>query len=268
MRIDFTDRVVAVTGAGSGIGAATAQAFAAAGAKVALLDRDGQAASAVAQAIGPAARAWTVDVAEPEQVADAIGGIGAALGGLDVLVNNAGMLRAYTLDGIEAQDWARVLSVNLSGPFNCLKAALPLLRAAADAGHGPAVINVASTTAKSISRHGGIDYTAAKSGILGLTRHAAYELGPEGIRVVTVCPGPTLTPMVKERSSAEQLAATERMIPLGRWVMPADVANVILFFASPLAAMCSGTCVEVDGASLISNGVSHAEYRQRHASGH
>jgi len=267
MQIEFTGRTAVVTGGGSGIGAATAQAFAAAGAKVAVLDRDGPAAAAVAAAIGPAARAWTVDIAEPDAVRTAIDEVAAGLGGLDVLVNNAGALRAYTLDGIEAADWARILAVNLSGPFNCLKSALPHLRAAAASGHGPAVINVASTTAKSISRHGGIDYTASKSGILGLTRHAAYELGPEGIRVVTVCPGPTLTPMVKERSSAEQLDATMRMIPLGRWVQPQDVANVILFFASPLAAMCSGTCVEVDGASLISNGVSHDEYRLRHADG-
>ncbi|MEQ8345842.1 MAG: SDR family NAD(P)-dependent oxidoreductase [Sneathiellaceae bacterium] len=263
MKIEFSGRIVAVTGAGSGIGAATARAFAAAGAQVVLLDRDGAAAAAGAAAIGPQALAAAVDVTEPEAVRIALDDAAGRLGGLDVLVSNAGMLQPYTLDGITAADWARVLATNLSGPFHCLQAALPHLRRSAAAGHGPAVLNIASTTAKSISRHGGIDYTASKSGILGLTRHAAYELGPDGIRVVTVCPGPTLTPMVSGRNSAAQLAATARMIPLGRWVEPEDIANVVLFLASPFAGMCTGTCVEVDGGSLISNGVAHDEYRAR-----
>lgn len=263
MRIGFDGRAVAVTGAGSGIGAATAQAFAAAGAQVAVLDRDGGAARATAAAIGAAAHPLAADVADAGAVRAALDAATAAMGGLDVLVNNAGTLGAYTLDRIEAEDWQRVLATNLTGPFNCLKAALPHLRRAAAAGHAPAVINVASTTAKSISRHGGIDYTASKSGILGLTRHAAYELGPDGIRVVTVCPGPTLTPMVLQRTSQAQRDSTARMIPLGRWVAPEDVANVVLFFASPLAAMCTGTCVEVDGGNLISNGIAHDEFRAR-----
>ncbi|MFC3227206.1 SDR family NAD(P)-dependent oxidoreductase [Marinibaculum pumilum] len=263
MQIEFSGRSVAVTGGGSGIGAATARAFAALGARVGVLDLDEAGAEAVATEIGDAAMAIALDVADAEAVTQALDRLAEVQGGLDVLVSNAGILRAYTMDDMGPQDWARVLATNLSGPFHCLHAALPHLRASAQAGRGPAVINVASTTAKSISRHGGIDYTASKSGILGLTRHAAYELGPSGIRVVTVCPGPTLTSMVAAHNTEERLAATARMIPLGRWVQPEEIADVILFFASRHAAMCTGTCIEVDGGSLISNGVAHDDYLQR-----
>ena len=136
MQIEFSGRSVAVTGAGSGIGAATARAFAALGARVGVLDLDGGAAEAVATEIGDAATAIALDVADAEAVTQALDRLAEVQGGLDVLVSNAGILRAYTMDDMGPRDWARVLATNLSGPFHCLQAALPHLRASAGAGRG------------------------------------------------------------------------------------------------------------------------------------
>jgi NAD(P)-dependent dehydrogenase (short-subunit alcohol dehydrogenase family) len=128
---------------------------------------------------------------------------------------------------------------------------------------GGAVVNIASIAGKRISYHGGAAYTASKSGVLGFTRHAAFELGIRRIRVNAICPGPTLTPMIRRNATEAEIARTVKTIPLGRWVQPPEIASAALFFASDAAAMCTGTSIDVDGGVLVSNGSSYEDYFAR-----
>jgi len=254
MPTDFGGRIVLVTGGGSGIGAATCHAFGRAGARVAVLDRDGAAAEKIAAGIG-GARAYALDVADGPAFARIAGEI-AAEGGIDVLVNSAGTITRHTIAKMPAADWERVLAVNLGGVFNGIQAVLPHMRGRS----GGAIVNVASVAGKRISFGGGANYTASKAGLIGFTRHAAYELAPDRIRVNAVCPGPTATPFVGGMPSPEAKAARARKIPLGRMVEAEDVADVILFLAGDAARMCTGIAIDVDGGLLISNDIPYEDY--------
>jgi NAD(P)-dependent dehydrogenase (short-subunit alcohol dehydrogenase family) len=181
MAEDFTGRVALVTGGGNGIGAATSRAFAAAGAQVAVLDRDAGAAERVAAEItgrnGHAA-AYALDVADRAAFAKLSEGITEAWGGIDILVNGAGTTVRRMIGEMGEEDWARVLAVNLTGAFNGIQAVLPHMRARG----GGSIVNIASIAGQRISFGGTANYSASKAGLLGLTRHAAYELAPDGIR--------------------------------------------------------------------------------------
>jgi 3-oxoacyl-[acyl-carrier protein] reductase len=255
--MDFNGKVVLVTGGGNGIGAATCRAFALAGARVAVIDRDGTAGEAVAAEIGNAASAHALDVAAFASLA---GAIAAKAGGIDVLVNSAGTITRQTIANMPTEDWDRVLAVNLRGPFNGVQAAIPYMKARG----GGAIVNVASVAGKRISFGGGANYTASKAGLIGFTRHAAYELAPDHIRVNAVCPGPTATAFGGGQvPSAERKAMRAKKIPLGRMVEPEDIADVVLFLASDAARMCTGIAVDVDGGVLISNDIPYEEYFAR-----
>ena len=250
----FTDKVAVVTGAASGIGAAAARAFAAEGARVALLDANIEGASALAANL-PGSRAFAVDVASGASIKAAFGAVLQEFGAVHVLVNSAGVIGKWTLQNMTEEEWDRVLDINLKGTALCTQAVIATMRAQG----GGAVVNVSSMAGKRVSYAGATNYTASKTAVVGFTAHAAFELGAYKIRVNAVCPGPTITGMTKKRTP-EQLAATAKKIPLGRWVMPEDVANAILFLASDEAAMCTGTALDVDGGILVSNGSSYAEY--------
>jgi len=251
-------KVAIVTGAASGIGAATAAALAAAGARVALLDRDAEGAAAAAAEL-PDARPFAADVSDKASVEAAFAAIGAAWGGLDILVNNAGVESTWTIERMPEASWDRVLAVNLKGAMLCTQAAVPAMRARG----GGAIVNVSSVAGKLISFSGDAAYTAAKAGLLGFTRHAAFELGADKIRVNAVCPGPTLTPMILRNLSEAQRKHVATIVPLGRWVEPGDVASAIVFLAGDGAAMCTGTSIDVDGGVLVSNGSPYQEYFAR-----
>ncbi|MQY17226.1 SDR family NAD(P)-dependent oxidoreductase [Nocardia macrotermitis] len=238
-------RVGLVTGAGSGIGRAAAVAFARAGAAVAVLDIDPDAAAATAATItanGGAALAVTVDIAEESAVRAAVERTLEAFGGLDFAVNNAGLASHHRrLDELTAAEFDRVIGVNLTGTFLCMKYELPLL---ADGG---AIVNVAS--------NGGLyaipmapAYVAAKHGIVGLTKVAAVDYADRNIRVNAVCPGPTLTP------GFEQVAAGTDMIvrqaantPLGRLASPEEAAAAAVWLCSDAASYVTGIALSVDG---------------------
>ena len=245
----FAGKVAVVTGGAGGIGAATVRAFAAAGAQVAILDcRHAAAEEPVSH---PASvRAYAADVADAAAIDTVLAAAARDFGGIDILVNNAGIGTVGTVENMPLTDWTRVLDVNLSGPFHAIRAAASYLRARG----GGTVVNVASIAAKRMSYHGGANYTAAKSGLLGLTRHAAFELAGDNIRVNAVCPGPVLTDMVTATTTEAERARTATLIPLGRWVLPDDVARVILFLAGPDSGMCTGTSIDVDGGMLVGNG--------------
>ncbi|MBV9860563.1 MAG: SDR family oxidoreductase [Alphaproteobacteria bacterium] len=251
---DFSGRVVLVTGGGSGIGAATCRAFARAGARVAVLDRDAAAAQRVAAEAGGEAHA--LDVADAAAFAGLAQGIAEAAGGIDVLVNCAGTITRHTIEKMPAEAWDRVIAVNLGGVFNGIQAVLPHMRRRG----GGSIVNIASVAGKRISFGGGANYTASKAGLIGFTRHAAYELAPDKIRVNAVCPGPTATPFTGALPTAEQKAARAKKIPLGRVVEPEDIADVVLFLAGDAARMCTGIAIDVDGGLLISNDIPYEEY--------
>lgn len=251
----FAGKAAIVTGAAGGIGAAAAKALAAAGAGVALLDRDAGRVAATAAAIA-GARAYPADIADKAAVEAVFAAVVRDFGGLDILVNNAGIESMWTVERMPEEEWERVLAVNLKGAMLCTQAAVPAMKARG----GGAIVNVASVAGKRISFSGGASYTASKAGLLGFTRHAAFELGIHRIRVNAVCPGPTLTPMIERNLDAARRKGVEAVIPLGRWVMPEDVAAAIVFLAGDGAAMCTGTSLDVDGGVLVSNGTPYREY--------
>jgi NAD(P)-dependent dehydrogenase (short-subunit alcohol dehydrogenase family) len=250
----FTDKVAVVTGAASGIGAAAARALAEEGARVALLDLNEEILMETAATI-PGSRPFVVDVSSKASIEKAFEGVLKTWKSIHVLVNSAGVIGKVTLQNMTEAEWDRVLDINLKGTALCTQAAIAPMRRQG----GGAVVNVSSMAGKRVSFAGAANYTASKAGVVGFTWHAAFELGAYRIRVNAVCPGPTITGMTKNRTP-EQLAATAKRIPLGRWVSAEDVANAILFLASDEAAMCTGTALDVDGGILVSNGSSYEEY--------
>lgn len=252
-------KVAFLTGAAGGIGSATARLFAREGAAVALFDIDSEGAEQVARelrAAGAPAFAGGFDVREHDQYAAAIARTEAEFGGLDFVINVAGGGSRQTLATMTADDWHAIVNLNLTGPFNSIKAGAPALRRRG----GGAIVTVGSLAGLRMSMNNGVSYTAAKAGVLGLTRHAAYELGRDNIRVNAVLPGPVLTPQMKAKISAETLARVPRELPLGRWVQPEEVAAPILFFCSPMASACTGTHVVIDCGLHIGATSSRDEY--------
>lgn len=241
-------KVFAVTGGASGIGEATARLLSERGHAVVVLDRD---------AAGDGAGSRRLDVTDRGAVQAAFDAIAAQFGRLDGLVNSAGIESRTLLRNTSEEGWDRVLDVNLKGTMLCTQAAAALMRRG---GHGGAIVNVASIAGKRISYSGDAAYTASKGAVLAFTRHAAFELGIDRIRVNAVCPGPTLTPMISRNLSPERIAAVETSVPLGRWVQPADVAHAIEFLLGDGAAMCTGTSIDVDGGVLVSNGSRYEDY--------
>src|SRR6202045_3582525 len=260
MTADLAGKIVLVTGGGNGIGAASSRAFAKAGARVAVIDRDGDAAAKVAAEIGGGTTGHALDVADSAAFARLASEIAAETGGIDVLVNSAGTITRQTIAAMPVADWDRVIAVNLRGPFNGVQAVLPHLKARG----GGAIVNIASVAGRRISFGGGANYSASKAGLLGFTRHAAYELAPDKIRVNAVCPGPTATGFGGGQvPSAERKAERATKIPLGRMVEPEDIAEAVLFLASDMPRMCTGIALDVDGGVLISNGIPYEEYFAR-----
>jgi NAD(P)-dependent dehydrogenase (short-subunit alcohol dehydrogenase family) len=230
-------KAVVVTGAGSGIGAAIASQLASDGAKVIVSDINAEAAERVAHSIHAVAQ--TCDVANETSFAALIDRCVSEFGALDVLVNNAGIGEASTpIEQKTAEDWNRVITTNLSSVFFGIKHAARVMKAQ---GRGGVIVNVSSILGV-VGFNGAPAYTAAKHGMLGLTKAAALELAPSGIRVVAVSPGFINTPMIKGFEEA-----VLPLHPIGRLGEPADVANVVAFLASDKASFVTGCTYLVDG---------------------
>ncbi len=243
-------KVAIVTGAGRGMGRATALALAREGAKVAVNDVSAASAAATARAIrraGGTAVAVAGDVSVPATVRDLVKDVLARFGTVDILVSNAGVLRGSRVADITEAEWDLVLDVNLKGAFLCAQAVLPTMKRK----RAGKIVHVASLAGKATSTLGGAHYTAAKAGVLGLSRHLAREFAPFGINVNAVCPGIIDTPMVRGNVTAARLAAVERSIPFGRLGRPEEVAELIVFLASDAAAYITGAAVDIHGGELI-----------------
>jgi NAD(P)-dependent dehydrogenase (short-subunit alcohol dehydrogenase family) len=247
-------RVAVVTGAAAGIGRATAAVLAREGATTVLSDVDdpgGQAASDALAAQGADTHFVRADVGSTSDVDALIGFVADRFGRLDVLVNNAGISVPGDAISVSEDDWARAIDVNLTGVWRGMRAGLPLMLETG----GGSIVNVASVQAM-IGIPGWAAYAASKGGVIALTRQAAVEYAPQGVRVNAVAPGTILTPMnerVLERaSSPEDLRRSwEAGHPIGRLGTAEEVAEAIAFLASDRSGFVTGECLRVDGGLVI-----------------
>lgn len=240
--------VAAVTGGARGIGLATATLFAAAGARVVLMDRDGEAARKSADRIGGATRAIVLDVADEASVDAGFASIAAQEGRLDILVNNAGTaIRKPTVD-LSLEDWRRVVDVNMTGAFLCARAAARLMLPR----KAGAIVNLASIMGLSGGGlYPNISYQATKGALVNMTRALAVEWARGGVRVNAVAPTWVDTEFIAALKANETLMEeVRRMTPMGRLAQAEEVARACLFLASPAASMVTGAILPVDGGFL------------------
>ncbi|GAB3627885.1 3-oxoacyl-(acyl-carrier-protein) reductase [Pandoraea terrae] len=235
-------KVALVTGAGQGMGRAIARLFAQEGAAVVALDLNLAAAEeTLAGTPGDGSFARSVNVADSAAVKAVFAEAVAKLGRVDVVVNNAGIGSVDALADTPDENWARVIGVNLTGTFYCLREAVRTMQALGTKGN---IVNLASTAA--LNGEGPSHYCASKAGVMGLTRSAARELAATGIRVNTVVPGPTNTPMMQGIPD-EWNDAIVKAVPMGRMGEPDEVARVALFLASDDASFITGQNIAVNG---------------------
>ena len=245
---DFEESVVLVTGGADGIGRVTAQKFLEAGASVEIWDLNEDAAKDAVdswkeQGFNP--RFKNVNVADHEAVDSAMNELKEHWGRLDVLINNAGITRDGTLLKMDHDNFKSVIDVNLTGVFNCGKAAASIM---ADQGSG-VILNASSVVAHN-GNFGQTNYVASKSGVIGMSKTWAKELGRKGVRVNAVAPGFINTSMV-ESVPDKVLDQLKGNTPLGRLGEPEDIANAYLFLASDKAAFITGTVLNVDGGLVF-----------------
>ena len=244
---EFSGKVAVVTGGGQGMGRAVARRLVEGGAKVVVNDKNGDAAQAVADALGSGALAAPGDVTVKADV-DAVVRLAVdAFGSIGILVNNAGILFSTALADMEEEEWDLVIDVNMKGTYLFTRAVLPVMK---QAGWGR-IVNFSSTAGKAVSTLGGPHYTAAKAGILGLTRAAAKEFAPYGITVNAVCPGLVNTEMVQQNVAPERLDAYLASFPISRICDPSEVAELVAFLASDRAAYITGASLDINGGDLM-----------------
>jgi 3-oxoacyl-[acyl-carrier protein] reductase len=245
--MDFTNRVVLVTGASRGLGHATAERFLTLGATVAVHVRTAERANALARSLGAQAIAAPGDLRDASAARAIVENVVQRFGRIDVLVNNAAVAFATKIEAIPEEEWRETLEVNLTAPFHTMQAAMPTMKAQ---GSGR-IINVSSTAGRAVSTLAGAHYTASKAGLLGLTRAAAKELGPFGITVNAVCPGLFDTELVHDNASDERLETLRRSLPVQRIGRPPELAELICYLASEQAGYINGASIDINGGSLF-----------------
>ena len=247
--VDFRldDNVAIVTGAASGIGRAAAEAIAAAGAAVALVDLTESGTGAVADAINAAggrAVPLAADVTDPDQIAAAVQEVESRLGPLSLAVNSAGIANAARAELMPLEQWQRVYDVDVTGVFlSCQAEAKAMLS------HGRgAIVNIASMSGTIVNRglHQ-VHYNSAKAAVQHLSKSMAVEWADRGIRVNSLSPGYTLTPMNDRPEMADQIKELSAQIPMARYAQPYEIAGPIVFLLSPAASYCTGVDLLVDG---------------------
>lgn len=243
---------VLVTGAASGMGRATAAVFAAEGAQVAITDIDGEGAQSVAaelNAAGYQAQGWPLDVSDSKAIHQVTASVASTFGGLDILINNAGVSGFAAIDS-EPYDtvWERGLAILLTAQQQLIRATLPYLRQSPH----PRIVNIASTEALGATAENS-PYAAAKAGVTGLTRALAVELGPEGITVNCICPGPIDTAMTAFVKPDHKQIFARRRTALRRYGSPEEVAQVTVSLCLPASSYLTGAIIPVDGGLMARN---------------
>jgi 2-hydroxycyclohexanecarboxyl-CoA dehydrogenase len=243
------DKLAIVTGGGGAIGTALCRRFAEEGARVAVLDLNGEAAQRVAAAIsaaGGTARAWTVDISDHEAVNRAVAAIESEMGGIDILVNNAGWDQGAFFLQTEKPFWDKVVAINCYGPINMHHA---VLRRMSERGHGR-VVNISSDAGRVGSSMEAV-YSFCKGGIIAFSKTMAREMARQQITVNVVCPGPTATPLLDNLATGEKgeriKAALVKAVPFGRVGQPEDLPGIVCFLSSDDAAFITGQVISVSG---------------------
>ena len=259
---DLTGRVALVTGAGSGIGRATARLFAALGARVAAADVNAAGLDetvAGIEAEGGRCLGLEIDVTDVTAIAAGVERVRAELGPVDVLVNNAGVSGAGGVRGASIDDprfdelWERTIAINLTAHTRCVRACLPDLERRDDDGrcHGR-IVNIAST--EGLGATPGLPaYTASKHGVIGFTKALAAELGPTGVTANAVCPGPVDTGMTAGIPDAAREKYLRRRVPVQRYAQPEELAHTIVSLCLPGASFVNGAVVTTDGGLMVKN---------------
>lgn len=244
--------VAIVTGAASGMGRATAHLFGDEGARVALIDINQEPLDAVVKEMtdeGYDVRGWVLDLDDADAIQRVITEIGEHFGAIDILVNNAGISIPAPIDSDDyPAAWDKVVSVLLTAHTLTIRAALPYIRKSP---HGR-IVNIASTEGFGATKYGS-PYTAAKTGVIGLTRSLAVELGPENITVNCICPGPIRTGMTAGISEEHKEIFAKRRTALRRYAEPEEVAHGTLSLVLPASQYITGVALPVDGGLLIRN---------------
>lgn len=249
VQFDFAGRVALVTGGGSGIGRASCEAFARAGARVAVADIAKDSGTATVQAIrdaGGTAEFFAADVSDEDQVTNLVASVVEHFGWLNIAHNNAGIEGEHVnLADIPSDDWRRVIDTDLTSVFYCMKAEIPAMLATG----GGSIVNTASASGL-IGGYSLAAYTAAKHGVVGLTKAAAMEYAPRGMRINAICPGAIDTPFIEELPEP-MLGRLLFGTPLGRLGQPEEMASAVLWLCSDSASYMTGHALAVDGGVVL-----------------
>jgi 3-oxoacyl-[acyl-carrier protein] reductase len=246
MASQLSGQTAIVTGAARGIGRAIAETLGDRGAAVILADRDNTATDTASELTqnGLQAEAVECDVTDRADTAALAEYVAEEHAGVDILINNAGIGSGGSFTELSPEEWDLVIDVNLTGVFNCCNAIVPKL---IENGGGN-IVNISSMAGRNVSYHGAANYTASKWGVIGFTKHLAWDLGDHDIRVNAVCPGATRTSMPDEANHED----TAEKIPLNRWAQPEDQAQAVAYLVSDEASYLTGTVLEVDGGKQLS----------------
>lgn len=247
LNFPLTGKVALVTGGASGIGAAIVAAFAAKGAKVAVLDINKDVARAKVDALAGEAKPFVCDVSDPASVNAAVSSVVAAYGGIDIAVNSAGVVFLAPAEDLSLDHWDKTIAINLKGSFLVTQA---VGRAMIAAGKGGKIVNLASQAGTvAIEEH--VAYCASKFGVIGMSKTFAAEWGKHGISVNTISPTIVLTELGKKAWSGEKGEAARKRIPAGRFAYPEEIAAAAVFLSSAGADMINGADLLIDGGYTI-----------------
>ncbi len=253
MDFGLSGQVAIVTASGQGIGRAIAEVLASQGVRVVIADLNQETSAEVVRGIidkGGEAFSIQVDISKAADVSRMVTATLERWQTIDILINNAGIGSSYMVIDMPEEAWRKTLDVNLTGTFLCCQAVLPAMRRI---GRGK-IVNISSQAAKRISADCGAEYTASKEGLLGFTRHLAYEAAPYGINVNAICPGLVATPALLESQKLGLLppsGESAKKVPMGRLATPEDIAKAVLFLVSDLSAFVCGQALDVDGGGLL-----------------